>query len=157
MGIKHILLVRIQLQIFNSNRGSQIRSIFCDSMYNDRLFCVALQTIKCLLIVPNAESALNEEAGRLLLENYEEYYKRASMMTEIHATVGALPCFTSEPCINRQTNGFFLPQNIKCNKIRNPCSEEPLAKKVASSSQKSSSSVDKPKLLKDRKRTLKRL
>ncbi len=48
---------------------------------------VVLQTIKCLLIVPNAESALNEEAGKLLLENYEEYYKRASMMTEIHAQV----------------------------------------------------------------------
>jgi ubiquitin-conjugating enzyme E2 S len=27
-----------------------------------------LITIKCLLIVPNAESALNEEAGRQLLE-----------------------------------------------------------------------------------------
>lgn len=46
-----------------------------------------LQTIKCLLIVPNPESALNEEAGKLLLEDYEEYYKRASMMTEIHAQV----------------------------------------------------------------------
>lgn len=51
------------------------------------LFYQLLQTIKCLLIVPNAESALNEEAGKLLLENYEEYSKRASMMTEIHAQV----------------------------------------------------------------------
>ncbi|XP_075814652.1 ubiquitin-conjugating enzyme E2 S-A-like [Microtus pennsylvanicus] len=31
-----------------------------------------LLTIKCLLIHPNPESALNEEASRLLLENYEE-------------------------------------------------------------------------------------
>ncbi|XP_062508788.1 ubiquitin-conjugating enzyme E2 S-like [Corticium candelabrum] len=44
-----------------------------------------LLTIKCLLIVPNPESALNEEAGRLLLEHYEDYSKRARMMTEIHA------------------------------------------------------------------------
>jgi len=44
-----------------------------------------LLTIKCLLIVPNAESALNEEAGKLLLEQYDEYAKRAKMMTEIHA------------------------------------------------------------------------
>ncbi|VEN49599.1 unnamed protein product [Callosobruchus maculatus] len=44
-----------------------------------------LLTIKCLLIVPNAESALNEEAGKLLLEQYEDYYQRAKMMTEIHA------------------------------------------------------------------------
>lgn len=44
-----------------------------------------LLTIKCLLIVPNPESALNEEAGRLLLEQYDDYCRRARMMTEIHA------------------------------------------------------------------------
>ncbi|XP_062475065.1 ubiquitin-conjugating enzyme E2 S, partial [Pezoporus occidentalis] len=44
-----------------------------------------LLTIKCLLIHPNPESALNEEAGRLLLENYEEYAARARLLTEIHA------------------------------------------------------------------------
>lgn len=38
-----------------------------------------------MLIVPNAESALNEEAGKLLLEHYEDYSQRAKMMTEIHA------------------------------------------------------------------------
>lgn len=43
------------------------------------------QTVKCLLIVPNAESALNEEAGKLLLEHYDDYSSRAKMMTEIHA------------------------------------------------------------------------
>lgn len=46
-----------------------------------------IQTIKCLLIVPNPESALNEEAGKLLLEQYEDYFQRAKMMTEIHAKV----------------------------------------------------------------------
>lgn len=45
------------------------------------------QTIKCLLIVPNAESALNEEAGKMLLEHYDDYSQRAKMMTEIHAQV----------------------------------------------------------------------
>ena len=44
-----------------------------------------LQTVKCLLIVPNPESALNEEAGKLLLEQYEDYSMRAKMFTEIHA------------------------------------------------------------------------
>lgn len=44
-----------------------------------------LLTIKCLLIVPNPESALNEEAGKLLLENYEEYFSRAKVYTEVHA------------------------------------------------------------------------
>ncbi|XP_067834827.1 ubiquitin-conjugating enzyme E2 S [Heptranchias perlo] len=44
-----------------------------------------LLTIKCLLIHPNPESALNEEAGRLLLEEYDEYASRARLLTEIHA------------------------------------------------------------------------
>ncbi|PVD38538.1 hypothetical protein C0Q70_01154 [Pomacea canaliculata] len=44
-----------------------------------------LLTVKCLLIVPNPESALNEEAGKLLLEQYEDYSMRAKMFTEIHA------------------------------------------------------------------------
>lgn len=44
-----------------------------------------MQTVKCLLIYPNPESALNEEAGMLLLEQYEDYFSRAKMMTEIHA------------------------------------------------------------------------
>ncbi|XP_061676847.1 ubiquitin-conjugating enzyme E2 S isoform X2 [Syngnathoides biaculeatus] len=47
-----------------------------------------LLTIKCLLIHPNPESALNEEAGRLLLEDYTEYEARARLLTEIHAMAG---------------------------------------------------------------------
>ncbi len=43
-------------------------------------------TIRCLLIQPNAESALNEEAGKLLLEDYDEYAKQAKLMTQIHAS-----------------------------------------------------------------------
>lgn len=41
--------------------------------------------MKCLLIVPNPASALNEEAGKLLLEHYDDYSRQAKMMTEIHA------------------------------------------------------------------------
>jgi len=44
-----------------------------------------LLTIKCLLIVPNPESALNEDAGRLLLEAYDDYFQRARTYTAIHA------------------------------------------------------------------------
>lgn len=49
---------------------------------------ISPQTIKCLLIHPNPESALNEEAGRLLLEDYAEYESRARLITEIHAMGG---------------------------------------------------------------------
>ncbi|KAJ1673996.1 ubiquitin-conjugating enzyme E2 S, partial [Spiromyces aspiralis] len=44
-----------------------------------------LVTVKCLMIYPNPESALNEEAGKLLLEQYDEYFKHAAMLTKIHA------------------------------------------------------------------------
>jgi ubiquitin-conjugating enzyme E2 S len=36
------------------------------------------------MINPNPESALNEEAGRLLIENYEDYFKHAQLMTNVH-------------------------------------------------------------------------
>jgi len=44
-----------------------------------------LLVIRCLLIEPNPESALNEEAGKLLLDAYDEYAKRAQMLTRIYA------------------------------------------------------------------------
>ncbi|KAJ2726415.1 hypothetical protein GGI07_000553 [Coemansia sp. Benny D115] len=47
-----------------------------------------LITVKCLLIYPNPESALNEEAGKLLLERYADYAAHARLMTEIHARKG---------------------------------------------------------------------
>jgi len=45
-----------------------------------------LLTIRCLLINPNAESALNEEAGKLLLDDYQEFANRARIMTNIYAS-----------------------------------------------------------------------
>lgn len=36
-----------------------------------------LQVVRCLLIEPYPESALNEQAGKMLLENYDEYARHA--------------------------------------------------------------------------------
>lgn len=91
-----------------------------------------LLTIKCLLIYPNAESALNEEAGKLLLEHYDDYSQRARMMTEIHALSV------------KSMKGVDLQSS----------SEGPIAKKHASDKKVS---AEKKKLLKDKKRILKRL
>ena len=44
-----------------------------------------LEVIKCLLIVPFPESSLNEEAGKLFMEDYQEYSSRAKLMTSIYA------------------------------------------------------------------------
>ncbi|KAK9766897.1 hypothetical protein K7432_003686 [Basidiobolus ranarum] len=56
-----------------------------------------LLTVKCLLIYPNPESALNEEAGKLLLERYDDYAKHAKLMTSIHAKKSEETTSTSNP------------------------------------------------------------
>jgi len=89
-----------------------------------------LLTVKCLLIVPNPESALNEEAGKLLLEQYADYSMRAKIFTEIHAK----PPKLSEEAVSQ---GKF--------------SEGPMAKKHAGDKKL----LDKKK--KDKKKVLKRL
>ena len=43
------------------------------------------QVIKCLLIIPFPQSALNEEAGKLFMEDYNQFFKIAKMFTSIHA------------------------------------------------------------------------
>jgi hypothetical protein len=40
-------------------------------------FSHVCQVVRCLLIEPFPESALNEQAGKMLLENYEEYARHA--------------------------------------------------------------------------------
>lgn len=43
------------------------------------------QIIRCLLIVPFPESSLNDEAGKLFMDSYDEFARRARIMTEVHA------------------------------------------------------------------------
>lgn len=48
-----------------------------------------LQVIRCLLIVPFPESSLNDEAGKLFMDSYDEYAQRARLMTSVHAMKSA--------------------------------------------------------------------
>ncbi|KPJ04941.1 Ubiquitin-conjugating enzyme E2 S [Papilio xuthus] len=45
----------------------------------------ALLAVRCLLIAPNADSALNAEAAALLRDRYDDYFARAKLYTDIHA------------------------------------------------------------------------
>lgn len=45
----------------------------------------ALQAVRCLLIAPNADSALNADAAALLRDDYPAYCARARLLTDIHA------------------------------------------------------------------------
>lgn len=96
-----------------------------------------LLTVKCLLIVPNAESALNEEAGKLLLEHYDDYSSRAKMMTEIHAQ--------AERTSKLKMDGESISD------------DGPQSKKHALDSRANGQDKRKEKLGKDKKRVLKRL
>merc|ERR1712216_889245 len=50
-----------------------------------------LMVIRCLLIEPGPDSALNEEAAVLMQEDFEAYSKRARLMTKVHALGAAEP------------------------------------------------------------------
>jgi ubiquitin-conjugating enzyme E2 S len=84
-------------------RGFFLTKIFHPNVANNGDICVntlkkdwnpqvtlkhVLQVIRCLLIIPFPESSLNDEAGKLFMESYEEYAARAKIMTEVHAMNG---------------------------------------------------------------------
>ncbi|KAK7336353.1 hypothetical protein VNO77_16891 [Canavalia gladiata] len=77
-----------------------------------------LIVVRCLLIEPFPESALNEQAGKLLLENYEEYARHARLYTGIHAKpkpkfkTGAISESTTALNVD-QTNTSVLSADIK--------------------------------------------
>lgn len=62
-----------------------------------------LVTVKCLLIYPNPESALDEEAGKLLLEDYGSYCSRARLITSVHATPRVRPVEFNTPAASDTT------------------------------------------------------
>jgi len=52
-------------------------------------FSHVLSVIRCLLIIPFPESSLNDEAGKLFMESYDEYSKRALLMADVHGRPSA--------------------------------------------------------------------
>jgi ubiquitin-conjugating enzyme E2 S len=60
-----------------------------------------LSVIRCLLIVPFPESSLNDQAGRLFMESYTEYYKRSKLMADVH---GRSTSYFAHHAIQQQQN-----------------------------------------------------
>lgn len=138
----------------NAPKGYFLTKVFHPNIKNTGEICVntlkrdwkpthglrhVLMVIRCLLIEPFPESALNEEAAKLLLEDYEEYFKRAKMFTAIHAKKDA------------EKRGMPLSQNLA---IPNAAAAEGAdAAELASPSAKKAKGEKKL----DKKRSLKRL
>jgi ubiquitin-conjugating enzyme E2 S len=61
-----------------------------------------LVTVKCLLIYPNPESALDEEAGKMFMEDYKSYCSRAKLITSVHATPRSKPVEFETPSAEEQ-------------------------------------------------------
>jgi ubiquitin-conjugating enzyme E2 S len=102
-----------------------------------------LQVIRCLLIVPFPESSLNEEAGRMFMEDYEAYDKRAKLYTNIHAQPKCKP-MSPTPTSEGQTK--LSPAKNKAKEVKGD--------KVARKKSKSSGATKKSK---SKKKGLKRL
>ena len=63
-----------------------VRCIIIFRSMHSTLICID-QTIYCLLIQPNPDSALNATAGHLLQDDYDSFARQARLMTSIHASI----------------------------------------------------------------------
>ncbi|TIB34666.1 hypothetical protein E3P84_01634 [Wallemia ichthyophaga] len=93
-----------------------------------------LVTIKCLLIYPGPDSALDEEAGKLLQESYQDYFNHAKMMTSIHARSRPIEFDSSPSQIENQplSNAPIEPST----KQENQPAKQPLKSKEANAKKK---------------------
>ena len=100
------------------------------------------QVIKCLLIIPFPQSALNEEAGKLFMEDYDQFFKIAKMFTQIHAKSNKNKMIIEE---KEEKNDFS--DDEEDNKIKNDIYSTPLKKKKRRRDFYETDSTDKKKNL----------
>ena len=86
------------------------------------------QVIKCLLIIPFPQSALNEEAGKLFMEDYDQFFKIAKMFTSIHAKSTKNKMELDEPKKEKEKDDFSSDDDNN-NKIKNDIYSTPVKKK----------------------------
>ncbi|KAK9325219.1 ubiquitin-conjugating enzyme/RWD-like protein [Lipomyces orientalis] len=104
-----------ETKIFHPNVAVSTGEVCVDTLKRDWSPNVDLRhvllVIRCLLIEPNPESALNEEAGKLLLENFADFERMARLMTSIHAlkrsafTSASISVESPSPTDNTDENG----------------------------------------------------
>ena len=65
--------------------------------------------IRCLLINPWPDSALNEEAGKMIYENYDQYVTMAKMYTNLYA----IPKGSAKPSRLKDPPSIFPSEMLK--------------------------------------------
>ena len=91
-----------------------------------------LAVIRCLLIVPFPESSLNDEAGKLFMESYDEYAKRARLMADVHGRLSSV-CADKD---NSDDPQKMVPddrvlKNASDNPLRSSNTAKPLKKELS--------------------------
>jgi ubiquitin-conjugating enzyme E2 S len=124
-----------------------------------------LNVIRCLLIVPFPESSLNDEAGKLFMESYSEYCKRAKLMADVHGRTTSYdaarqqqPVIGENTDTNRNTDSLDKGSRI----LKSSLSDIPLrtnsnTQNSNSSKNIASSNANKKMLVKQKSKSLKRL
>jgi len=106
------------------------------------------EVIRCLLIIPFPESSLNEEAGKLFMESYDEYAKTARVYCSVYAkkkTKGLSENINDQEKVSQDNGTGEKNEEVLGSLTLNPQSEE---RKAAKPSVKSRSKVEKKKWIK---------
>ena len=104
-----------------------------------------LVTVKCLLIYPNPESALDEEAGKMFMEDYKSYCSRAKLITSVHATPRTKPVEFETPSVTD------AEPSAKPSTETAPVPSAPSSSKAVSTSSPPASTMSSPRLPTSRK------
>lgn len=101
-------------RIFHPNVQPSTGEVCVDTLKRDwtpeTSLCDILVTIRCLLVHPNPESALNEDAGKLLLEDYAAFSRTARLMTNVHALNRADYVDEEKPASAKRTQKSSSPE-----------------------------------------------
>ena len=118
---------------------------------SETTICHVLAVIRCLLIVPFPESSLNDEAGKLFMESYDEYAKRARLLADVHGRNESVSKPSSEPVENDQSEERGVLQSASDNGHRTNQTEKPSSaptKKLARGASTAGKKMNKKKSLK---------
>lgn len=71
-----------------------------------------MKVIWCLLVVPFPESSLNDEAGKLFMDSYDDYARKAKLLTKIHALSAASNSTVEKKDKKKKKKGSKSPKKM---------------------------------------------